>query len=125
MLSVATGQLQGRDRVLLRRSRRVQEFLEEMRRTPRILPMLIGADGASAQASRPQPRIIVPVTAGSGKLRPFSSCFVVPRLIFFLFFFQLRLATRAAHKRRLSTLSERIMSNASRFKGKKMFLNNE
>ena len=48
--------------------------------------MLIGADGASAQASRPQPRIIVPVTAGSGKLRPFSSCFVVPRLIFLFFF---------------------------------------
>jgi hypothetical protein len=64
----------------------VQEFLEEMRRTPRILPMLIGADGASAQASRPQPRIIVPVTAGSGKLRPFSFVFVVP-LVHFLFFF--------------------------------------
>jgi hypothetical protein len=100
----------------------VQEFLEEMRRTPRILPMLIGADGASAQASRPQPRIIVPVTAGSGKLRPFSF-FVLLFLsfIFCFFIFQLRPATRAAHKRRLSTLSERIMSNASRFKGKKMF----
>ena len=66
--------------------------------------------------------------SGNGRFRQIASIFLLfccSSFDFFLFFFQLRLATRAAHKRRLSTLSERIMSNASRFKGKKMFLNNE